>query len=78
MSGLSLANVIVDAGATSGTRAQARAALAHNRPVFLWHELLEQSWARELAARPGVRAYARPEEITDLLEHSALLERGGL
>ena len=35
MSGLSLATVIVEASATSGTRTQARAALEHGRPVFL-------------------------------------------
>ncbi len=67
MSGLALASVIVEAGATSGTRIQARAALAHNRPVFLWRSLLEQPWARELARRPGVHVIQSPADLTDTL-----------
>ncbi|MDQ6607834.1 MAG: DNA-protecting protein DprA, partial [Actinomycetota bacterium] len=54
MSGLSLATVVVEASHTSGSRMQARLALAHGRPVFLSHTLLSQPWARELAARPGI------------------------
>ncbi len=67
MSGMALANVIVEAGPTSGTRTQARAALAHNRPVFLWRAVLEQPWARELARRPGVHIIQSPGELTDAL-----------
>ncbi len=67
MSGLALASVIVEAGATSGTRIQARAALAHNRPVFLWRSVLEQPWARQLARRPGVYVIQSPGELTDTL-----------
>jgi DNA processing protein len=53
MSGIALATVVVEAGATSGARTQARLALAHGRPVLLCEPVLEQPWARALAARPG-------------------------
>ena len=68
MSGLSLGTVIVEASVNSGTRVQARLALAHGRPVFLRRPLLEQAWARELAARPGVYVASSPEEITAAIE----------
>lgn len=71
MSGISLANVIVEAGARSGTRIQARAALAHGRPVFVSERVLTQPWARTLAERPGVHVFSRAEEITDRLALSA-------
>ncbi len=67
MSGLSQATVIVEATHTSGARIQARRALAHGRPVFLRRTLVEQAWARELAARPGTYVVASPSEITDTL-----------
>jgi DNA processing protein len=54
MSGLSRGTVIVEATPRSGTRVQARLALAHGRPVFLLPTLLDQSWARALSRRPGV------------------------
>ena len=68
MSGLSLASVIVEAGVTSGTRIQARLALAHGRPVFLAETLISQPWAQTLAARPAVHVYREPAEITDVIE----------
>jgi len=68
MSGLALGTVIVEASSRSGARVQARLALAHGRAVFLRTELLEQPWARELAARPGVHAVGEPAEITERLE----------
>jgi DNA processing protein len=68
MSGLSLASVIVEAGATSGTRIQARLALAHGRPVFLANALMSQPWAQALAARPAVHVYREPAEIIDVIE----------
>lgn len=47
MSGLSLATVVVEAGATSGARMQARIALEHGRSVFLLRSLVaEHAWAR--------------------------------
>ena len=54
MSGLGLGTVIVEASIRSGTRVQARHALAHGRPVFLDRGLLAQAWAGELSQRPGV------------------------
>ncbi len=68
MSGMSLATVVVEASQTSGSRMQARLALAHGRPVFLRHTLLSQPWARELAARPGTHVVSSPGEITDVIE----------
>ena len=71
MSGLSQATVIVEATHTSGARIQARRALAHGRPVFLRRTLLEQAWARELAARPGTYVVTSPGEITEALSRLA-------
>jgi DNA processing protein len=64
MSGLTLASVVVEASHTSGSRMQARLALAHGRPVFLLHSLLVHDWARELAALPGTYVVGSPAEIT--------------
>jgi DNA processing protein len=69
MSGLSLATVIVEAGARSGARTQARFALAHGRPVLLMRRLLEQEWAQELARRPGVHLVESARDIPPLVEH---------
>lgn len=52
MSGLSLATIVIEAGATSGARMQAEAALIHGRPVFLPSSLVEShSWARAMVER---------------------------
>src|SRR5579875_557588 len=71
MSGLSLANVVVEAGERSGCRTQVRAALAHGRPVFLRRPVLHNAWARELARRPGVWVYDHPEEVIEAAERLA-------
>lgn len=63
MSGMTLGTVIVEASHTSGTRIQARLALAQGRPVFLHRSLLSQPWARELATRPGTHAVMGAEEV---------------
>lgn len=68
MSGLTLGTVVVEASPTSGARAQARLALAHGRPVFLMHSLLEQQWARDCASAPGAYVVRSPEEITTAVE----------
>ncbi len=68
MSGLAMGTVIVEASHTSGARIQARLALAQGRPVMLLDWLLEQRWARELAARPGVHVVSSPAEITQQFE----------
>jgi DNA processing protein len=72
MSGFALATVVVEASHTSGSRLQARLALAHARPVFLLASLVrEQPWAREYAARPGTHVVDEPAEITAALERLA-------
>ena len=68
MSGMGLATVIVEATHTSGARVQARLALAQGRPVFLREALLEQGWARELAARPGVHVFDDADQVTATVE----------
>jgi DNA processing protein len=68
MSGLSLASVIVEASHTSGSRIQARLALEQGRPVFLWHSLLNQDWARTFARRPGTHVVRSPDEITTAVQ----------
>jgi DNA processing protein len=68
MSGLTLGTVIVEATVRSGARVQARRALAHGRPVFLLHPLLDQTWAAELAARPGVHVVNETTRIIEIVE----------
>lgn len=68
MSGLALATVVVEAAPTSGARTQVRAALAHGRPVLLSGALLEQQWAQDLAARPGVYAFHAASEMEAILD----------
>jgi DNA processing protein len=68
MSGLTLASVVVEASQTSGSRMQARLALAHGRPVFLLRALLAHEWAREFATLPGTYVVGSPEEITGTVE----------
>ncbi len=67
MSGLTLGSVIVEASQSSGTRIQARLALAQGRPVFLHVSLLSQAWARELATRPGTHAITGADEVVETL-----------
>jgi DNA processing protein len=77
MSGLALATVVVEASHTSGSRLQARLALAQGRPVFLLSSLLErQPWARDFAQRPGTHVIHDPSEITQILER--LISPGSL
>jgi DNA processing protein len=54
MSGMTLGSVIVEASEHSGTRIQARHALAQGRVVVLMPPTLEWLWARELVDQPGV------------------------
>jgi DNA processing protein len=68
MAGISLATVIVEAGPTSGARAQARFGLAHGRPVILLDAVLEQEWARELTQRPGVHVVGAAGEVPPLID----------
>jgi len=68
MSGLTLATVVVEASNTSGSRTQARLALAHGRPVLLADSLLQQPWARQCASRPGAYVFRSSAEITSIVE----------
>ena len=68
MSGLTVATVIVEASATSGTRAQARFALSQGRRVFLMEGLLVNEWARDLVGREGVEVLRAAPEVVDALE----------
>lgn len=68
MSGLSRATVIIEATERSGARGQARRALAHGRPVFLYEPVADQAWARELAGRPNVRMVATAAEVIAALD----------
>jgi DNA processing protein len=65
MSGLTLGSVIVEAGEHSGTRIQARHALAQGRVVVLMPPALQCDWARELAEQPGVVV---TKEAADVVE----------
>lgn len=68
MSGMTLGTVIVEASHTSGTRIQARLALAQGRPVFVHRSLLLQPWARELATRPGAHPFADADEVLAVVD----------
>jgi DNA processing protein len=68
MSGLTRATMIVEASSTSGTRIQARRALAHGRPVCLASKLLAQPWAQQLAERPNVHVTDTADEIAVVIE----------
>lgn len=68
MSGLALATVVVEASDTSGSRMQARLALAQGRPVFLLASMLDRDWARQCAAGPGAHVVRRPSDITKVVE----------
>lgn len=68
MSGLTLATVVVEATQRSGARTQIRAALRHGRPVLLARSLLDQGWAREAAARPGVEVIRSLDELDEAMQ----------
>ena len=63
MASLTLASVIVEASATSGTRIQARRALEQGRKVVFMDTVVENDWAQELATRPGVHIAETPADV---------------
>lgn len=65
MSGLTLGSVIIEAGEHSGTRVQARHALAQGRVVVLLPPAMRCEWAQELAEQSGVVVV---EEAADVAE----------
>jgi DNA processing protein len=68
MSGFALATVVIEAGNTSGARTQARHALGHGRPVFLFAALLEHEWARQYAELPGTHVVETADQVLDRIE----------
>ena len=69
MSGYGLATIVVEAGETSGARAQARMAVEHGRPVILTDLVVKMNeWARTLADRPGVDVVSGVSEIGPIIE----------
>lgn len=68
MSGYGLATVVVEAGETSGARAQARIAVGHGRPVVLTDLVVERNmWAKSLLGRPGVHVAASAAEVVAIV-----------
>ncbi len=63
MSGLTLGSVIVEASPTSGTRVQARHALAQGRKLILMAHVLAEDWARELMQKPGVTVAQTADDV---------------
>src|ERR1700722_20531520 len=69
MSGYGLATVVVEAGEQSGSRAQARIAVEHGRPVILTSLVVDRNeWARGLAGRPGVHVAGSLRAILDVAD----------
>lgn len=68
MSGLTLGSVIVEAGEHSGTRIQARHALAQGRTVVLMQPTLRSQWAQELAGQPGVVVAEDASDVVDVFK----------
>jgi DNA processing protein len=69
MSGYGLATVVVEAGEQSGSRAQARIAVEHGRPVILTSLVVERNdWARALVGRPGVHVADRLQAVLDVVD----------
>ena len=70
MSGYGLATVVVEAGEQGGSRAQARIAVKHGRPVILTSPVVERNdWARALVGRPGVHVAGRLQAVLDIVDH---------
>jgi DNA processing protein len=70
MSGYGRATVVVEAGEQSGSRAQARIAVEHGRPVILTSLVVERNdWARALVGRPGVHVAGRLQAVLNVVDH---------
>jgi DNA processing protein len=68
MSGYAAATVVVEAGARSGARIQARLALQHGRPVVLTSQVMRHEWARAFAEKPGVYVARGTVELTEAVD----------
>jgi DNA processing protein len=68
MSGYGVATIVVEAGETSGARAQARMAVGHGRPVILTDLVVDNNqWARDLVGRPGVSVAGGLREVVAMV-----------
>jgi DNA processing protein len=68
MSGYGLATVVVEAGETSGARAQARMAVEHGRPVILTDLVVERNeWAQVMVGRAGVHVASGLADVMDII-----------
>ena len=75
MSGYGSATVVVEASENSGTRAQARLAVEHGRPVILTDLVVEATtWGRALVDRPGVYVASSRSELAEHV-HSVLTKK---
>jgi DNA processing protein len=63
MSGLTVGSVVVEASPTSGTRVQARHALAQGRKLILMAHVLAEDWAQELVQKPGVTVAQTADDV---------------
>jgi DNA processing protein len=69
MSGYGLANVVIEAGETSGARALARMAVEHGRQVILTNQVIVQNqWAQRLVRRPGVHVANSVGDVMHIVE----------
>ena len=68
MSGMTLGSVIVEASEHSGTRIQARHALAQGRVVVLMPPALRSKWATDLAEQPGVVVAQDASDVVDVFK----------
>lgn len=69
MSGYGLATAVVEAGETSGARAQARIAVEHGRQVILTDRVVgANEWAQKLIGRPGVHVAGSVAAVLDVVE----------
>lgn len=69
MSGYGRATIVVEAGEHSGARIQARAAVAHGRPVILTDLVVNaNTWAQRLVGQPGVHVAESTAEAMRLVE----------
>jgi DNA processing protein len=69
MSGYALATVVVEAGETSGARAQARMAVEHGRQVILTDQVVNgNEWARALVGRAGVHTAGSVAAVMNTVE----------
>lgn len=76
MSGYGLATVVVEAGETSGARAQARIAVEHGRQVILTDQVVTQNaWAQALIGRPGVHIASTVDGVIDIVDQVSAMWR---